>query len=118
MPQLPVIRDDISPVQELPNLERVDTMVFQLDHGYVTYAHHFIPSFKVNRLVILHHGHATTFDDSAEQTDETYGLRRTLEGLLSEGYSVLAMYMPRYAVFQTTITVDHPGLGLPHAEFL
>lgn len=117
MPELPVIRDDISPVKGLPNLERVDTMVFQLDHGYVTYAHHFIPSFKVNRLVILHHGHATTFDDSAEQTDETYGLRRTLEGLLSEGYSVLAMYMPRYAVFQTTITVDHPGLGLPHAEF-
>jgi hypothetical protein len=45
-------------------------------------------------LVILHHGHACTFDDSSDLADTGYGMQRTINALLSDGYSVLAVFMP------------------------
>ena len=67
-----------------------------MDTGQEGLAHHFIPSNKSNRLVILHQGHACTLNDSAVLADVGYGMQRTINALLFEGYSVLGMYMPGY----------------------
>ena len=61
MPQV-LVRGDVSPVGDLPNLERVDTLTYVMDHGLRSYAHHFIPVFKNNRLVVVHLGHDPSFD--------------------------------------------------------
>ena len=80
-----------------------------MDRGLISYAHHFIPKVKNNRLVILHQGHFSTFNDTAIPDDLEYGMRRTIEGLLGDGYSVLALYMPCEADFVTSITVSDFG---------
>ncbi len=83
-----------SPVGGLTNLERVDTLHIAMDAGQVGIAHHFIPhDRKTNRLVVLQQGHACTFNDSTALTDDGYGMQRTINALLSDGYSVLAVYM-------------------------
>ena len=65
-----------------------------MDAGQVGLAYHFIPlNRKANRLVVLHQGHACTFDDSGGLNDEGNGMQRTINSLLSDGYSVLAVYM-------------------------
>jgi hypothetical protein len=84
-----------SPVSGLANLERVDTLHITMDAGQVGIAHHFIPlTRKTNRLVILQQGHACTLNDSTAPADVGYGMQRTINSLLSDGYSVLALYMP------------------------
>jgi hypothetical protein len=84
-----------SPVAGLGNLQRVDTLHIAMDAGQVTVAHHFIPSSrKANRLVVLQQGHACTLNDSEALADEGYGMQRTINALLGDGYSVLALYMP------------------------
>ena len=56
--------------------------------------YHFIPlNRKANRLVVLHQGHGCTFDDGGGLNDEGYGMQRTINSLLSDGFSVLAVYM-------------------------
>jgi len=114
LPKLPVIANDKSPISDLEDLERVDTLMFEMSGGITSYAHHFIPKTKNNKLVILHQGHLSTFDDSL--FDDYYGMRRALEGLLGDGYSVLAVYMPRNVVFNTTISVSEDGGWDAHNE--
>lgn len=92
-----VHKDVASPVDGLSNLERVDNLHIQMDAGVESLAHHFIPAVgKKNRLVILHHGHASTFNDDPSLEDVGAGMQRTIRALLIEGYSVLAVYMPGY----------------------
>ncbi len=117
LPELPVIRNDKSPISGLADLERVDTLTVNVDRGMLTYAHHFIPKIKNGRVVILHQGHFTTFEDSPLPADISFGLRRTIEGLLGDGYSVLAVYMPKFASFQTTIDVEEDPFELIHNQF-
>lgn len=83
-----------SPVAALTNLERVDTLNLSMEAGQSGVAHHFIPVRKNNRLVVVHHGHACSFDDSPALSDTGSGMQRTINGLLADGYSVLAVYMP------------------------
>ncbi len=109
LPRLPVVASDDSPIPGLADLERVDTLIVDMEAGVKSYAHHFIPTIKNNRLVILHAGHVATFNDSDIPADVGYGMRRAIEGLLGDGYSVLAVYMPLNAAFQTTITVSDDG---------
>jgi hypothetical protein len=85
-----------SPVWKLDNLERVDTLHITMDAGQSGLAHYFIPKQKNNRLVVLHHGHACTFNDGADSKNRDFGMYRTLNKLLSAGFSVLAVYMPLY----------------------
>ena len=118
LPRLPVVSDDVSPVPGLPDLDRVDTLIVDMEHGVRSYAHHFIPHVRNGRLVILHAGHFATFDDSNIPADIGFGMRRTLEGLLGDGYSVLAVYMPRNAAFSTKITVFEDGGLDAHNELL
>jgi len=111
-----VIKDDISPISGLADLERVDTLMVQMDAGVNSYAHHLIPRIPNNRLVLLHLGHMPTFDDDNVPADVGFGMRRTLEGLLGDGYSVLAVYMPRNAQFLTSIEVSDDGGIEAHNE--
>src|SRR5262245_43485061 len=92
-----------SPVSGLNNLERVDTLTITMDAGQTSYAHHFIPQRKINRLVVLHHGHGCSFNDTQGFTDAGFGLQRTINGLLTDGYSVLTVYMPHYVQFGNVV---------------
>jgi YD repeat-containing protein len=116
--QLPLrmIRDDLSPVEGLAGLDRTDTLVVEMHRGIHSYAHHFIPTTSNGRLVVLHHGHAPSFDDSTAHDDVSYGMRRVLEGLLGDGYSVLAVYMTRKADFKTSVTIIDDGGPLAHED--
>jgi hypothetical protein len=116
MPRLPAILDDVSPVGNLTDVERVDTLIVDMEAGLKSYAHHFIPRIRNDRLVILHAGHVSHFNDSDELADEGFGMRRTLEGLLGDGYSVLAVYMPRNVKFGTSIVVFEDGGTAAHDE--
>lgn len=109
LPRLPVSVNDESPIPGLTDLQRVDTLVVDMEAGLKSYAHHFIPRVKNGRLVILHAGHFASFSDSTIPADVGHGMRRTLEGLLGDGYSVLAVYMPRNVVFDTAIDVSDDG---------
>ena len=113
----PIIKNDISPLEELPYLSRVDTLTVEVDRGVKSYAHHFIPTSPNGRVVILHQGHFLSFDDSPVPADISFGMRRTIEGLLGDGYSVLAVYMPKFAQFQTSITVNDENGELIHNDF-
>jgi hypothetical protein len=104
-----VIKNDLSPVSNLTNLERVDTLIINMEAGQTSYAHHFIPQRKNNRLVILHNGHDSTFDDSSALADVGAGMQRTINGLLMDGYSVLAVYMPHIVQFHTRLSVNDVG---------
>jgi hypothetical protein len=105
--KLPAVeKNDRSPVRGLTNLDRVDTLTITMEASQKGYAHHFIPKRKNNRLVILHHGHAPSFDDDPALEDVGYGMQRAIHGLLTDGYSVLAVYMPHIVQFRTRLTVD------------
>jgi hypothetical protein len=95
-------------ITDFNNLERVDQLQFDMaswtgdpgcsgvpanagEHGL---AYHFIPKHKNSRLVIVHHGHACTLNDGRLTGSADYGIHRTINALLLEGYSVLAVYMP------------------------
>jgi hypothetical protein len=81
-------------------------------------AYHFIPQHANRELVIVHHGHACTFDDDPGPADAGFGLQRTICALLREGYGVLGVFMPHMrpgdcsgghdAMFQTTNVVGSP----------
>lgn len=72
----------------------MDEIRIAMDAGQEGLAHHFIPARKNNRLVILHHGHACTLNDSSARADVGFGIQRTINALLHDGYSVVGMYMP------------------------
>lgn len=98
-----------SPVAGLNNLLRVDQLVIGMDAGQQGLAYHFIPQRQNSRLVILHHGHACSFNDDASFADTAYGMQRTINGLLTDGYSVLAVYMPHLNEFDCG-SVSHDAL--------
>jgi hypothetical protein len=115
---LPAVeKDDISPVGGLKNLERVDTLTVSMELAQKSYGHHFIPKTKNNRLVVLHHGHAPSFDDAQGPTDAGTGLQRTIDALLTDGYSVLAVYMPHIVRFKTRLNVNDVGSMTHDAMF-
>jgi lysophospholipase L1-like esterase len=95
-----------SPVKDLKHAASVETLTIRMEASQENTTHHFIPKRKNGRLVVLQHGHACTFDDA--QDPHGYGMANAIDTLLSEGYAVLAAYMPhmRPADCRT----------LPHAE--
>ena len=113
MPDI-VIKNDVDPVPGLEGLERVDTLSVPVDRGVRTYAHHFIPVKKNGRLVILHQGHNVTFDDQPSLS----GMRLAIQALLKDGYSVLAEYMPHYAVFNNIIDGDKDSKAIHRFLFV
>ncbi len=111
-----------SPVHQLGNLRRVDEIRVDLRPDLQGLAYHFVPQQANRELVVVHHGHGCTLDDDPSAAEVGYGLQRTLSGLLSEGYGVLAVFMPHQrpgdctgnhdALFQT------PVAGSPIRWFL
>jgi len=103
-----------SPVKQLDHLARVDELRIEMAPGLQGLAYHFIPKHPNFELVIVHHGHACTFDDDPSPRDAGYGLQRTIRALLREGYGVLGVFMPHQrpgdcsgghdAMFQLTTT--------------
>jgi hypothetical protein len=85
-----------SPVKHLSSLERVDELRIPLAPGLEGLAYHFLPQKPNGELVVVHHGHACTLDDDPSEQDIGYGLQRTINSLLREGYGVLGVFMPRH----------------------
>src|SRR5262245_16836539 len=108
--RLPVVeKNDACPVRGLRGLARVDTLTIAMEADQKSYAHHFIPKRPNKRLVVLHHGHAPTFDDQPGPVDGGYGMQRTIDELLIEGYAVLAVYMPHIVRFSTRLSINDNG---------
>jgi hypothetical protein len=85
-----------SPVPGLANLQRVDQINISMAAGQTSLAYHFIPNqYKKNKLVILHAGHGDCglADGLALTDDPPSGFQRTIQNMLWEGYSVLAVFM-------------------------
>jgi len=94
----------------LKNLAGVEKLHIAMDTGLKGLALHFIPKQKKkNRLVILHLGHSEncTFNDDVPG-EQNVGMRRTINTLLLQGFSVLAVYMPQ--VTPEDCRWDHAGL--------
>src|ERR1043166_3892876 len=89
-----VLTNVISPVKQLTNLARVDEFRIEMAPGLQGLAYHFIPQRPNRELVVIHHGHACTFDDDPGPAEAGFGLQRTIYGLLREGYGVLGVFMP------------------------
>lgn len=84
-----------SPIRHLRGLARVDRFRTTLAEDLEGLAYHFIPEKPNRQLVVVHHGHACTMDDEPGPADIGYGLQRTVDRLLMEGYGVLGVFMPR-----------------------
>src|SRR2546426_85569 len=84
-----VITNVASPVAQLGHLNRVDELRMDLAPGLQGLAYHFIPQRPNLELVVVHHGHACTLDDDPSPANVGYGMHRTIQALLREGYGVL-----------------------------
>src|SRR5688572_15678798 len=89
-----VLTNVASPVKHLTNLTRVDEVRIDMTPGLQGLAYHFIAQRPNSELVVVHHGHACTLDDDPSPADVGYGLQRTINALLREGYGVLGVFMP------------------------
>src|SRR5436190_12692781 len=93
---LPTVKQNVAaPVKGLTNLARVDEFRLELAKDMEGLAYHFVPEHSNGELVVVHHGHACTLDDEPGPKDVGYGLQRTIDSLLGEGYGVLGVFMPR-----------------------
>jgi hypothetical protein len=81
-----------SPVKELKNAARVETLTIRMEAGQENTTHHFVPRRGNGRLIVFQHGHACTFDDA--QDARSAGMANAIDTLLGGGYAVLAAYMP------------------------
>ena len=101
------LQDELSGLLgQLSNVGRVDMLEYPMkDTGgnvvFTSLAWHFIPAAGAkNKLVIVHQGHDSTLIDPFPGEDAGgpggRGLAATIDALLFDGYSVLAMYMPQY----------------------
>jgi len=76
-----------SPMTNVDNLEKVQSILIAMEAGQQTVAYHYTPRNRNNRLVIVHQGHVC--DTGAA------GVGNVIRDLIRSGYSVLAMNMPR-----------------------
>ncbi len=76
-----------SPMPNVPNLEKVQSITIAMEAGQQTVAYHYIPRQRTRRLVIVHQGHACETGAA--------GVGDLIRDLVRSGYSVLAMNMPR-----------------------
>lgn len=118
-----VVTNVSSPVHQLSNLARVDEFRLEQAAGLQGLAYHFIPRVPNRELVIVHHGHDCTLDDDPSTAEVGYGLQRTINALLRQGYGVLGVFMPHMR--PGDCTGDHDALmqsktatGSPMKHFL
>ena len=89
-----IVTNVACPIKQLEHLDRVDELRISMAPGLEGLAYHFLAEHPKGELVIVHHGHACTLDDDASSQDVGYGLWRTVQALLREGYDVLGVFMP------------------------
>jgi len=68
---------------------RLEKLAFALPGGLTAIGYHLVANGHLNRLVIVHQGHYCGFDHPGT------GLEAAIKTLLSRGYSVATLYMPR-----------------------
>lgn len=83
-----------TPISNLPDLERVEILTIEMEGGIEGASSFFIPKHKNNRLIVIHQGHVCRLDDGIRSGNKDLGTTRLTNHLLSEGFSVLAVYMP------------------------
>lgn len=83
-----------SPVAGLTGLREVERYTIRMAAGQENTTHHLIPAKGNGRLVVLHHGHACTFDDAGDP--RSAGMAVTAKRLLEAGYGVLLAHMPHF----------------------
>ncbi len=95
-----------NPIADLAGVREVERFTIRMAAGQESATHHLIPARGNGRLVVLHHGHACTFDDAAEARGG--GMAKTAGRLVEAGYAVLLVHMPHF----------RPGdcAGPPHAD--
>ncbi len=76
-----------SPMANVANLEKVESILIMMEAGQQTIAYHYIPRVRNNRLVIVHQGHSCETGAA--------GVGDVIRDLVRSQYSVLAMNMPR-----------------------
>ena len=77
-----------SPVKQLDDVERVDELRIDMAPGLEGLAYHFIPKTPNGVLVVVHHGHACSFDGNPSASDPGDGISRTIKAMLREGYEI------------------------------
>ena len=85
-----------SPLADLQNLRAVNRLRFALDNGEENMAYQFVPRVQNRKVVIVHQGHACSLDDRVADPSVRDGVYGTIKALLADGYTVLAMFMPRH----------------------
>lgn len=83
------------PLGQLTGFVRVDELRLHMAPTLEGVAHHFVAAHPNRELVVVHHGHACTFEDGAGDDAAGYGMQRMVQQLLDEGYGVLTVSMPR-----------------------
>jgi hypothetical protein len=128
-----VLTNVASPAKQLTHLTRVDELRMDLAPDLQGLAYHFIPEAPNRELVVVHHGHGCSLDDDPGPADVGFGLQRTIQALLREGYGVLAVFMPHMrpgdctgkhgALFQTNVVgspikyfLESTAVGLNHLK--
>lgn len=81
----------------LPNLASTTQLRAAMPNSKEAFACHLRPTQSNGRLVILHHGHGCKLaDGSGDFDDNAYGMYRTAQHLLSDGFGVLYVHMPYF----------------------
>jgi len=78
-----------SPISGVVNVARVDELTVYMDPGFETSVFHYLPTVSVNRLMVVHQGHAAGLGQ--------YGVAETVRAFVGAGYDVLLVGMPLYS---------------------
>ncbi|MFN0103629.1 MAG: SGNH/GDSL hydrolase family protein [Bryobacteraceae bacterium] len=81
-----------APIKTLKNASAIETFTIRMEAGQENTTHHILPKQKTNKLIILQHGHACTFDDATDPRGA--GMAEAVDSFLNAGYAVLIAYMP------------------------
>jgi hypothetical protein len=100
-----------SPVPNLKNAASVETFTIRMEAGQENTTHHFLPKRANNRLIVLQHGHACTFDDAGDPRGA--GMAHAIDEFLGGGYAVLAAYMPHMRPGDCRTVPHHRMWNLP-----
>ncbi|MBM3753297.1 MAG: hypothetical protein FJW38_04890 [Acidobacteria bacterium] len=96
-----------SPIAKLKNAKFIETYTIKMEAGQENTTHHFTPAKPNGKLIVLHHGHACTFDDADDPRGG--GMGEAVDQLLAGGFGVLAAYMPHMRPTQCR-TMSHADL--------
>ena len=86
---------------EIKNLERIDKIIIDMEHGISSYPYLFHPIEKNNKLLIYHQGHAGDF---------IFG-KKTISYFMNKGYTVMAFSMPLHGLNNSpSLEIDNFGV--------